>query len=125
MHPTFFSLRRTQLCVQSALFYGFEEWGLDEHVTPVQLDYLRVVYERETVMRWQLVHLLGVQGPAVSRMLERLEKRGLIKRSKWQYDERFVEVKLTEYGERVVKFALEGGASKENAQKVVRHLSTS
>ncbi len=108
MQPTFFSLRRAQLCVQSLLWYEFEEWELLDHVTPVQLDVLRIVYERITVMRWQLIDLLGVKGPAVSRMLERLEKRGLIEKMKWDVDARYVEVKLTEYGEWVVKWALEG-----------------
>src|SRR5512140_229417 len=106
MHPAFFSVRRTQLALMTHQWFLLEEFDLAEEITPVQLDVLRIVYERLVVMRWQLVDLLGVQGPAVSRMLDRLQKKGLIVRSKWEHDERMVEVRLTEYGEDVVKRAM-------------------
>jgi DNA-binding MarR family transcriptional regulator len=106
MHPIFFSVKRTFLTCQRHQRRALEEHALDEFVTPQQLDVLRIVWERGVVMRWQLVELLGVQPAAVSRMLNRLENRDFITRTPWAHDERFVEVKLTEIGEVIVRAAM-------------------
>ncbi len=106
MSPLYFSVKRTHLCLQRSSREVLREHDLADLVTPAQVDVLRIVWERETVMRWQLVDLLGIVGPAVSKMLTRLEDRGLIERTKWEHDERYVEVKLTAAGEEVMRFAM-------------------
>jgi DNA-binding MarR family transcriptional regulator len=112
MHPLFFGVKRVHLCVQRLSRALCEEWDLE--VTPAQLDMLRIVFERQGVARWQLVDLLGIAGPAVSRMLGVLERGGWVERRRAKWDARYVLVRLTARGSELVAFALEGPLSKDH-----------
>jgi DNA-binding MarR family transcriptional regulator len=75
-----------------------EEFGL----TPLQYNVLRILYVRDEDGEGLPVGVIGdglvVRGPDVTRLLDRLEKAGLIERIRLTGDRRVVRVRLTRAG---------------------------
>lgn len=89
---------RVGAAIMSHLNLFFEQFG----VTPTQFNLLRIVYVRdengEGVPAGTIGPRLLARIPDVSRMIDRLEKQGLLERVRGEGDRRVVRVRLTESG---------------------------
>ena len=64
---------------------------------------LSAIYHDKKATPAELANYLGVDGAAVTRHLDRIEKKGLIQRNHSATDRRSIDVGLTEEGMRVVR----------------------
>jgi DNA-binding MarR family transcriptional regulator len=85
---------RTALAVRSALQRTLKERGFD--VTPEQCGILRVLQEKEGLSQKEIGNLVFKDKPNITRMLDALEGKGLIRRHR--SDRRQYAVFLTETG---------------------------
>ena len=97
----FLQLWRTYDCLkvlEESLFVQFE-------LSPQQYNVLRLLQMAapETVQTMELGRRLISRCPDTTRMLDRLEKRGLVQRSRLPENRRVVEVAITEEGEALLK----------------------
>jgi len=96
MHETMFRLKRAHLRAVEIAKPLAQKFGL----TPAWFDVLSVVKHRA----WELVHqadiaaALGLAKSTVSKMLQRMEARGLVRRAPSLADRRAIEVTLTPRG---------------------------
>lgn len=67
---------------------------------------LSAIYHEKKAKPAELAAFLGVDGAAVTRHLDRIEKRGLVKRIPSATDRRSTEIQLTANGRRVVRRGL-------------------
>ena len=104
MNPALFSLKRAHQATLRLTRYVTEPFGL----TPARYDMMCAVKRWQTYGMPQkvLVHTLGVTGATVSRMLDSLEKLGVVRRQRCAYDRRRNDVWLTELGLRVLEAVL-------------------
>jgi DNA-binding MarR family transcriptional regulator len=85
---------RTALAVRSALQRSLKARGFD--VTPEQCGILRVLHEKEGLSQKEIGNLVFKDKPNITRMLDALERKGLIRRHR--FDRRQYAVFLTEPG---------------------------
>ncbi len=88
-----------------------EEYGLTMMQTRIMMEIKR--FECLTV--GALCNEIGLSSGNASAMCKKLEKAGFIKRDRNPRDERFVELRLTEYGETIIQ-EIEGAAEKKYGQ---------
>jgi DNA-binding MarR family transcriptional regulator len=107
MQQAFFSVKRVHWQWQKRAARVLAERGVP--LTPARFTLMRVLHTyRYGIARFNLVKLLGVAGPVVSRMLKALEALGLAVRTRSGFDARVVVVMATEAGRALVDRALEG-----------------
>lgn len=96
MHPMLFSVKRTHLVGLAATRPIAGRVGL----TPARFDMMRIValYGLDGLPQWKLMHMLGVSGGVVSRMLRQLEEIGFVYREPSALDRRRRNVFLTDDG---------------------------
>jgi DNA-binding MarR family transcriptional regulator len=107
MQRLFFSVKRVHWRWQQRARRVLRE--VDVPLTPARFTLMRVLYTyRHGIARFNLVKLLGVAGPVVSRMLKALEGLGLTERIRGvTRDARVVLVRATTAGRAMVGAALE------------------
>jgi MarR family transcriptional regulator, organic hydroperoxide resistance regulator len=87
-------LRRASRGLSRRLEAGIESGGISTGVWY----YLRVLWEEDGLTQSELSDRLGVMGPTTVSALDRLERKGLVKRERVDDDKRKIMVKLTPKG---------------------------
>ncbi|MBQ9988942.1 MAG: MarR family transcriptional regulator [Clostridia bacterium] len=84
-----------------------------EKLTQGQLRVMRRIALGEEKSLSVLAMEIGVRPSSLTEMMDKLEARGLVTRSRWEADQRVMRVKLTEAGQKVAQEAenLRAGAS--------------
>ena len=109
---------------------------LDQEMAPLELTAMQwrpvlLVFQDRADTPAELARLTGMDTGAMTRALDRLEAKGLLRRNRCQTDRRVVKIELTEIGEakaraippniaRVLNYHLRGFSSDEVAQ--LKHL---
>lgn len=72
-------------------------------LTPARFDLMRILALRpEGIIQRNIVLLLGVSAPVVSRILKALERAGTVVRTRWERDRRCKLVRITDLGTELV-----------------------
>ena len=103
MHQISFMLKR---CFHSALRF---HRGLSQphhpKLTPARFDLLHTIVRRGSAEQSDIVKMLGVTGPTISRMLRSLRELGWIRRERSPRHPRAWIIRLTETGSALMKWA--------------------
>ncbi len=75
-----------------------DQYLQDEGITGTQAKVLFSIYRCKLSRQCDIGKKLNVDGSAVTRMLDRMEKKGLITRTQSEHDRREIRVELTESG---------------------------
>jgi DNA-binding MarR family transcriptional regulator len=102
------SLRRIFKAIQLYSEQVLKEFG----VTGPQLWALRVIYREGRLSMGELSRLMYLHISTVSGVVDRLEQKGYVERSREQTDRRVVKISLTKAGKRVVQHAPEAAQGK-------------
>ncbi|CAG8863659.1 Multiple antibiotic resistance protein MarR [Pseudomonas fluorescens] len=91
------------------------DWHLEPYgVTAAQFKVLIIVTQYQVDTPAELCRYLGLDSGSMTRMLDRLEQKGLIQRSRCPDDRRLVRLVLTDEGQRLADRLPEIGASAMN-----------
>ena len=91
-------LRRVYLAISEALQSRLDPYG----VTVAQWPVLSSLYSGRSRTPAELADHIGLNRSAITRLLDRLEKKGLVERQSSEHDGRSYSIRLTESGRRVV-----------------------
>lgn len=100
-------LSYAQRCFASAFFEMLQAHCIEQRkpyvITPPQWGVLALVSRRDEQTIGMLAQQLGVDGPAVTNIVKRLEQNGLVERLRDREDERVVKVLLTTEGQDIFR----------------------
>jgi DNA-binding MarR family transcriptional regulator len=106
-----FNLRRAQ----AALFVDFARLTADLDLTPGQFSLLVLLAANPGISQSGLSRAFGLDKSTVSPSIDRLEKRGLVERTRTPSDRRFYALRLTEAGTELLARATERVERQETA----------
>ena len=100
---------------------SFCEQHMQRDVSLPQLQFLLVVQEEGPRTVSELAHLLGMSMPSASAIIDRMDERGLLTRSRHSSDRRVVSVEITERGREVAEEFV--GLKREQFQRILDTLT--
>lgn len=88
---------------QLKVFQYFKSRLSDFDVTPVQYGIMKCLWNEDGQMPGQIAASLGLDGSTITGILDRMENKGLVKRTPDPADRRALRVNLTEQGKNLQK----------------------
>ncbi|WP_058485917.1 MarR family winged helix-turn-helix transcriptional regulator [Defluviitalea phaphyphila] len=89
---------------------AFDRWLSEYNLTRIQWIALYFLFTKGDLSQRELSQLMEISDSSVLRLVDRLEREGLVKRERCQEDRRIIQLVLTEKGKSLIKSSLHVGS---------------